>query len=81
MFSQTISAGSDFDIPEGFITASIKPSTGASFTFENSKGNISPVIDGVFTFPSSNAIAASGWASHKVTAIGASIEIVYATGA
>ncbi len=79
MIPVTVTSGNTFPLPAGFIFASIKPATGASFTYTNSfrDGITSAAIDIPFTFPDAGQ---RSWAAHTITAIGGSIEISYATG-
>jgi hypothetical protein len=81
-----IAAGETFTIPEGFLFASIYPSSGATYTITNSLNGeitnvslkISPAINTVFTFP--NAPSLSGWTNHVISASSGSVLVVYANG-
>lgn len=81
-----VAAGETFTIPEAFAFASVYPSTGATFTITNSLAGtiddvsttVSEPIGVAFTFPDPPTL--DGWADHIITAIDASVIVVYANG-
>lgn len=82
----TLAAGETFTLPDGFLSASIYPASGASFTITNSLGGeiegvslqVSAAIDTVYTFGQPPSL--EGWANHIITASGGQVTITYATG-
>ncbi len=81
-----ITAGQSFTIPEGFLWASIKPASGATYTITNGLAGdqanfslkTSPAIDDVFTFGPMPSLQA--YKAHIIAATGGAVLIAYTNG-
>ncbi len=81
-----LTAGQSFTIPEGFLWASIKPSSGATYTITNGLAvdmagislKTSPAIEEVFTFGPQPSLGA--FKEHTIAATGGAVLVVYTNG-